>query len=181
MLKTISNRVSVLEKEEGLSLVIKADYDQNKQNMLMVWILAWTIGGIAIFFQTILGDLSRETKIYLMVWMAFWAYFEYLTVLAFFWHKKGIEKILFKSDRFIYRRGIFGIGKPEECYYDLVKNIQLIEFNEKSIIAFLSLSYWQISGETIQFDYQSKRYKFGYNLNKNEQIEISKLLKKYCK
>ena len=69
-----------------------ASDDKKKTNLLFLWLLAWTISGVIVIgnYFTIMQD---KTKLLLIIWIAFWAYFEFKIVRVFMWKQFGKEKL----------------------------------------------------------------------------------------
>ena len=88
----IGDRISVKQKENELSIVILSHKDKTKNIILLSWLILWSISGIVVLFQypTI---IDQNTKAAIIVWLGFWAYFEYITIKAFLWRKSGKEMI----------------------------------------------------------------------------------------
>lgn len=175
-MKFLSERISVSEKPEATSIIITPEKVETKQTLLFTWLVFWTIGGIIVFSQ-LFYDYNRDTKLFLLVWMFFWAYFEYVIINAYFWRKYGYERIVFKNGKLSYKRDIKGRGKTRTFDIEFVRNIDMINKEESSFFGNLSRSYWVVGGETVKFDYHSKTISVGMQLEQEEARKLMKLIK----
>ena len=67
----MENRVNIKKEENSLLVTIKAFKEEGKQKMLMLWIVLFSLCGIAIFSQ-FFGDYENTIKIFFGVYVAFW-------------------------------------------------------------------------------------------------------------
>jgi len=176
----IDDRIALNQGEE-FEIIIKSYFDVGKQNMLILWLILWTIAGIGILSQFFFNQPDGFT-IYLIVWLAFWAYFEYKVIFAFMWRKNGLERIIVKDDVVTINREISGRGIPELCNRKSIKNLKLKEIKETNFISAMNMAYWKPGGERIVFDCEGRSIHFGMELNdkeaKNILMHFSKSLKR---
>lgn len=174
-MKYIGNRISWLSSEQGLSIVILSSIDNFKKYILFFWLLAWTVCG-ALVFTEIFKIQDSNTKIAFIVWMAFWAYFEYKVLTAFIWRQFGKEKIKINNGNLLIKKDISGRGKTQSYQIDFIKDLRL-RTTENSFLESLNKSYWVVAGEVLAFDYYGKEIKFGIQLPENEAKEILNIIK----
>ena len=175
----IGNRISVIKNEKELSVVVLSYKDSTKQWLLTCWLLGWTACGM-IFLSQFFGMQNENTKIGILVMLAFWAYFEFMGIKAFMWRKFGKEKIKIKEGKLFVKRDIRGHGKKESFGIEFIKDIRLCEQNEKNFWWFMSRSYWTLAGETIAFDYYGREKRMAMELDLKEAKELLKLIKQYA-
>lgn len=107
----IGKRISIKKKENHeWSIVILSSIDKTKNRLLFAWLFAWTVSGIIVLTQYFV-IIDQQTKIALIVWLGFWAYFEYKIFKAFMWRKFGVEKIKLQDGKLYYKRDVSGKGK----------------------------------------------------------------------
>ena len=173
-----NNRISISEKDGSTSIIVLSKKDRNKQNILLSWIILWSLGGLIVISQFFYG-IKQEEKLFLAIWLAFWLYFELVTCHAFLWRKFGFERILIKEDKFYYRREIKNKGKTSTFDISSIKNIELIDdSSENSFFKNLRESYWIIGGETVSFNVNDKLIKIGLQLDKQDAQKLQKLIEK---
>lgn len=179
-IQLISKRSSVLIKDRVFSLVILPTDDKKKTNLLFLWLLAWTISGVIVIanYFTITQD---QAKLLLIIWLAFWTYFEFKIIRVFMWKRFGKEKLWIKNGLLLYKEDINGRGKTKEFDLNLISNLELIALTNGSIADTFSQTFWVKGGERIQFTCQSKVIKFGMQLADDEAKKIISTLNKYIK
>ena len=89
----MSDRISYTETNDELKIKIKALLDEKKQQLLLIWIVLFSICGILLFSQ-IFGDYEKTTLLFFGVYMAFWLFFEFKVIYAYRWRKYGVEEII---------------------------------------------------------------------------------------
>ena len=91
-IQVISNRSSILTKEGVFSLVILPTAEKKKTNLLFLWLMAWSVSGV-IILMNYFKLTNDSTKLMIIVWLGFWAYFEFKIVRVFMWKRFGQEKL----------------------------------------------------------------------------------------
>ena len=177
-MKIIGDRVSILEKDNVFSLVILPTTDKKKLLVLFLWLMAWTICGL-IVFANYFNITNRESKIFIVVYLSFWAYFEYKIARAYTWKKFGKEKLWIKKGKLQYQREISGRGKIKEFDLELVNGLELIEMSPTSFADNINQSFWIKGGERLEFQCQNKIIRFGMQLSDNEAMDVYKALKNF--
>ena len=75
-MKVIGERISILKKENLLSIVILPTTDKKKLGVLFLWLMAWTVCGIIVFINYFkLTD--EKAKLFIIGYLSFWFYFLY--------------------------------------------------------------------------------------------------------
>jgi hypothetical protein len=174
-IKFISERVSYRKTPEELTIVITGKIEKSKETLLLTWLLAWSFCGIYIFIQLFL-DYSREEKLYFIVFLSFWFFFEYKILKAFRWRKWGKEYIRKSIDLLTIKKSITDYAKADEYFIENIKNLTFIEKNKTNFLNQLENSFWVIGDDKISFDYQGKTICFGMQLTEKEVNSILKLL-----
>ena len=172
----IGKRISIMRKENELSIVILSLGNRTKNIFLGCWLFLWTLCGLIVFSQFfILTD--SNSKIAIIVWMGFWTYFEYKIANAFLWRIAGKEKIKMRDNKLFYKRDISGRGKIKIFETDFIKDFRVVEAKENLFFENLNNSYWVIAGEKLTFDYYGKVIKLGIQLNEADAKALLKVIK----
>ena len=171
----IGKRISIKRKEDEVSIVILSSVDKIKNILLFVWFFLWTLSGIIVTTQYFLL-IDPNTKTALIVWMGFWAYFEYKIFKAFIWRKYGVEKIKLREKKLFYKRDVSGKGKVKVYEFDFIKELRIVEPKENSFFENLDNSYWVIAGEKMAFDYYGKEIRFGIQLEASDAKGLFKVI-----
>ncbi len=179
-LQVINQRSSVLIKDNVFSLVILPTENKRKTNLLFLWLMAWTVSGIIVVMNYF--KLSQENaKLFIIIWLAFWAYFEFKIIRVFMWKRFGKEKLWIKNGSVFYQQETSGRGKINEYDLNLVSDFSLIEIEKDNFADAFAQTFWVKGGERIQFTSQSQLIKFGMQLSDEESKKIVASITKFMK
>ena len=172
----IGKRISTL-KTDGVSSFVIIPTDTNwKLHLLFTWFFLWTVSGV-IIMANYFSLTNTNTKTLVLVWLGFWAYFEFKIGKAFLFKKFGKEKIWIKNGKLNYWKDVAGRGKKLEFDIELIKDLQLVEKNKRDFFQFMNESFWVVGGESISFTYGAKTYRLGVQLNDDDAKELLKQIK----
>ncbi len=179
-IQTIGKRSSILIKDQVFSLVILPTDDKKKVNLMFLWLLAWSVSGVIVIANYF--TLTQESaKLFIIIWLGFWAYFEFQIVRVYMWKRFGKEKLWIKNGSLFYQQDINGKGKIKEYDANLVSNFELVELTKGSIADTFSQTFWVKGGERIEFTCQSNKIRFGMQLEDDDAKKIISALKKFLK
>ncbi len=170
-MKVIGQRVSILKKDNLLSIVILASADKKKLFILFLWLLAWSVCGVIVtinYFQ--IND--PDQRLFIIGYLSFWAYFEFNIVRTFMWKKSGKEKLWIQEGILYYQRQLNKKGNIREYNLDLVSKLQLQELKPTRFADTINQSFWIKGGERLSFESQGKTVLLGMQLNDAEAQEI---------
>lgn len=174
-IKNISERVSIGSTKTIWSLVIIPAHNKMKLYGLLLWILAWTISGLLIISSYKLAKTENQ-KLFIIIFMFFWLYYEWKIINAFMWRKGGKEKLWIK-DNFLFIEESGMIKKTVRKFrVEDINSITEEEFNEKSFSDFMSDSFWNKGKPRIKINVLGKDYFFGYQISDKETKEIVRSL-----
>src|SRR5687767_8964812 len=88
----ISDRISILRKPGVLSIVILPTTNRRNLALMLLWLLAWSVCGL-IVFASYFSVTDKEAKLFVIIYLSFWAYFEVSIMRAFIWKRFGKEKL----------------------------------------------------------------------------------------
>ncbi|MFL5763284.1 MAG: hypothetical protein ACJ77K_05025 [Bacteroidia bacterium] len=175
----IGKRISIKRKEAGeTSIVILSTTGKQDKVKKIIFFLAfvlWTLSGIVVLTQYFLLR-DQQQRVMIIVWMGFWAYFEYRIFKGMMWRNSGMEKIRLKERKLYYKRDVGGRGKISIYDFDFIKDLRVIEPKE-GFFEQMNDSYWVISGEKIAFDYYGKEVKLGIQLEPEDAKALHKLVR----
>lgn len=183
-MEMLSDRIGVVKTDEDLTVYIKASTqaDVKKLNLFKLWVILWSLAGIAIFSQLFFDFYSRMEKLYMVIYLAFWAYFEYRMIRAYYFRKYGIETIYINNDKFMVRRDILSKkGKP--VYYRAEEKNPFHEVEETGMglgKVYYS-SFWIITGGSIGFGHSRGENRVGLQLPKADVKKLVKLMNSYIR
>jgi len=163
--------------ESASEIQIKAFVDKQKQGMLTLWLILWSVAGIGILSQ-FFGPMDDNFIIYVVVWLAFWVYFEYKAVYAFRWRRYGIEIISSDKEFLSIENQIAGRGLAQQFEKSWIKNLRMVDKKDTSFWQSMNQSYWNIGQEGLVFEFKGRDFYFGRDLNPEECKKVLKYLKK---
>jgi hypothetical protein len=172
----IGKRISCKRKENELSIIILSTADKIKKTLLFIWFFLWTLSGVIVITQYFKIQ-DQDTRVAIIVWMGFWAYFEYRIFKAYLWRSSGMEKIKIREGKLFYKRDIGGKGKINVYENDFIKDLRLVE-SKGDFMDSINDSYWVIAGEKLAFDYYGKEIKFALQLDEADSKALLKLIQK---
>ena len=169
----MSKRISTEKKEDGLLIKIRAYKDEAKQKQLTVWLMAWTFCGLTIFSQ-LFFDTDGETKRFILIFMAFWFYFEWKIIKVFRWRLSGEEQFWITDESFHYGRTFNNRGVLKPYHKDAVNALRKIEGENNNFIKTFLDSYWVIGDEQLAFTVNGKVILCGLRLSEKESRQLLK-------
>ncbi len=172
-MKVISNRVSIYKTDKVLSIVILPTDNKKKLGLLFLWLMAWTVCGLIVMVNYFkLHD--QNSKLFTIIYLSFWAYFEFSIMRVFIWKKFGREKIWIQDGEINYLREINNKGKTKTFNLDLVSKLQLVELSRSSFADTINQSFWVKGGERLEFFSQSQTIRVGMQITDEEARQIMK-------
>jgi hypothetical protein len=170
-MKVIGERVSILNKDDLLSIVILPKQDKRKLWLMFLWLVAWTVCGL-IVFANYFKVVDQNSKLFIIIYLAFWAYFEFKIVRAFIWRRSGKEKLWISGGKVHYKQDINGRGKTQEFDFSLIQDLQLIPSEEGSFASVINSSFWIKGDERVAFTCQHHTVRFAMQLTDKEAKAI---------
>jgi hypothetical protein len=166
-----TERIQLNESPEQLELIISGSIPGNQFKLLSIWLFSWTAAGVFVLTQ-LPGPMPKEQRIFMIIWLAFWAYFEYKIGTAWIWRKYGQEVFILKKDhaelRFetpIRPRASVFVNSEIDSFTNLEEQKGLFVKNYYS-------SFWVKGGESIGFRYRGKLFSFGRQLSAADSQQL---------
>ena len=146
--------------------------------MMFIWLFLWTVSGF-IIFANYFKLTNVNTKLFVIIWLGFWAYFEFKIARVFLWKRFGKEKLWIKDGTVFYQREISGRGKIKQYDLNLISAIDYLPLEKGNFADVFNQSFWVKGGERLEFTCQSKHIRFGMQLKDDEAKAIQKELNKF--
>ena len=176
-IQVIGKRSSIFIKDNVFSLVILPTAEKKKTNLLFLWLFAWSVSGIIILVNYF--KLTNDNaKLMIIIWLGFWAYFEFKIIRVYMWKRFGQEKLWIKNGILHYQQNINGRGKIKEFDLNLISDWDVIKVEQANIADYFSQTFWVKGGERIEFICQGKLIKLGMQLPDEEATKILTAIKK---
>lgn len=176
-MKVLGDRISILKREGLLSIVILANADKKKIGLLFLWLFAWTVCGLIVIFNYFTIK-EQQAKLFIIIYLSFWLYFEYKILKAFIWRKYGKEKIWVQNGKLNYQKEVNGKGKIKQFDTYLIDQLTVIELTNTSWADSINQSFWVKGGERLSFQYQGKTIIFAMQISDNEARNLFSELKR---
>lgn len=179
-MQVIGDRSSILKKDGLFSLVILSTNEKKKVGLMFLWLLAWTVSGFIIIVNYFKVQ-NINMKLGLIIWIGFWAYFEFKIFNAFRWKKFGKEKLWVKDGKLHYQREVQGRGKIRSYDLNLVSEVRFLEIEKGNFADVFNQSFWVKGGERLEIACQAKVIRFGMQLSDSEAKAILKEINQFLR
>tara|TARA_B100000809_G_scaffold226204_1_gene237678 strand:+ start:1556 stop:2083 length:528 start_codon:yes stop_codon:yes gene_type:complete len=173
----MNNRIKVSKNDAKLEIVIKAFLDKKKQQILLVWILLFSLCGIAIFAQ-FFEDYDAGTKVFFGVYVAFWIFFEFKVIYAYRWRKYGEEKIIIDQGQLILIKTIGKRGVTQQFKLEEITKIDFFKDESGAFAKSMNTSYWNINKYHMVLKFEDSIVPFGIDLDNKDAKNILNELRK---
>lgn len=173
-----TDRLKIDKTKDELVITINAFSDKGKQNGLLLWIVLFSLCGVAIISQ-FFGDYDTGTKIFFGVYVAFWLFFEFKVIYAYRWRKSGVERIIFNNENVILVKEIGKRGITHQIPLKGIENLRAFENKDNDFIKSMTNSYWNINKYTLVFDYQGTMVPFAIDLIPKDAKIVLREIKEY--
>jgi len=179
--KTSSQRIRVQHEADRHVITILPLHDSGKSRMMLIWLILWLICGAVVLYE-MFGNHSREEKLVLLVYLAFWCYFAYRISRVYRWRQSGREEISINDQIISIGKFTAGRGFVNDYPLNLISKPEITGINPTSFAAVFAQSYWMEGNEGLFFLTNTKqRIGFGLQLSDSEQQvllkEINRLIK----
>ena len=173
----IGKRISVVRRDDELSIVISSAENKRQAFYWLIWSLLWTSCGIIVLVQY-LQEVDADRKIFLLVFLGFWIYFQYKSVYLLCWKWKGREFIKIRKDILLVGKRIFGKGKALRFGWEGVRDFKKVEQPASSALNVLKSIDIFTTQNKLSLLYFGKEYSFGNELSGEDTRELFSLLKR---
>lgn len=165
-------KVTVDEDDSKVIISIFPNISAQQRSILFFWIILWIILGVSMFIY--LPQSSGDERVFVMVYLAFWAYFLFSSVKSMIWCVYGAEFLKLEDGQLSYKRSFKGYGGVIDYDLENIKQLGLIQHKENSFAKSYSETFWNIGGERLGFEYLGKKVAFGMKLTDKDAKAISK-------
>jgi hypothetical protein len=170
-MQVLGERISILKKENLLSIVILPTTDKRKLGLMFFWLLAWSVCGFIVlmnYFRTSHAD----SRLFILIYLSFWLYFEVSILRAYIWKKWGKEKLWIQDGTLHYQREVNKKGKIKKFNLQLVSKLRMIELSRTSFADTINQSFWIKGGERLEFTSQAQVVRLGMQISDEEARSV---------
>ncbi len=179
-MKKIGNNIQFNEQNNELLVEIIPTFDQKKYNLVLVWFIGWSLCGIAIISQLFL-DYSRNDKLFMVIFLALWLYFEFHVLNALRWRKTGKEMIKINEKELRYVKEIGGRGMEKIYDVALCTPLKYEAGSPEGFLSSINQSAWMIGVEVLEFTYKGNVRRLGIQLVKSDAEQLAKKINYFIK
>ncbi|MFK8045986.1 MAG: hypothetical protein AB8B72_10860 [Crocinitomicaceae bacterium] len=191
MEKTIGSRISYVDEKKSCSIVISPERVRWKEAILFAWLLAYSFVGFYMIYLLFFGmdtidnsgidgdpaETLRNQKIYLIVFIAFWAYFEFKVVKGFLWLSSGKELVKITPDELRIKQSIFTYGKARKFFTDNISNFDVVQHKSFSFGFDYENAFWRQGADSLIFTVNGKDVGFAKKVPEKEANLLMRLMK----
>jgi hypothetical protein len=178
-LKPNFQEINLSEGTHDVVIKIKSPVSRRQETLLVAWIAAFTLCGIAVVYYLITETFEEKARLALWIYLGFWIYFEYHLLFALLWLKYGCEKIRFADGVVEVKNEIAGYGKVNRYFWENIKNPVLIKHHPASWAGSLQNSFWFVGGERLQFEYLGQKVVLGRKISRESAAWLLAKLEKH--
>jgi hypothetical protein len=173
-----SSRVQIKDEADSLEIRISGRIPSWQFSLLSGWLLAWTLAGIFVIIQLSSGSFTSDQRIFMYVWLAFWAWFEYRILNAWLWRRSGREIIRFGPENTEVSFEVNGRGLVRKFDTERISQLANLEVQKGLFTRNFYSSFWIVGGETIGFKCNGAEMVFGRQLSENEANALIKIIRR---
>lgn len=174
----MDSRIRIEEKDDQLMITILALFDTKKQQILLYWIVMFSICGVLIFSQFFF-DYDNKAKLFFAIYVAFWAFFEFKVIYAYRWRKSGKEKIIVSKKELHLIKEIGRRGITQKYENDDIENLSVLKDEDGGFFKYMNTSYWNINKYSLVFMANNLKVPFGIDLSESDAHKICKKIKQF--
>ncbi len=188
MTKWIGDRVSVEDVSGVTTIVINPLRVWWKEILLTLWVAGFTFVGLVMIYmlstsfvglnyngQPTQDDVDNQV-IYGIVFLGFWAYFEYKTLKALLWYRFGKELVRIDKDGFSLKKSILSYGKANRYFFENMKEFHQRKEEPTSFGNFFENAYWALGMDALVFTHHGKTKSFGRRLDQKSGRLLLRLI-----
>lgn len=160
----INPNISIKQNSETWSLVIKPQISLWQRRLLFIWIICWSVCGIWVMaqYRTI---QNQNEKIFIILYLAFWFYFEWSMVRVYIWKRFGKEKLWIKQGQLFYHQAKQKSSKIQSWPLESVGLVEAVSFNPNGFNEIISQSFWMKGHPRVQLTCPGTLLRFGFQLD----------------
>lgn len=170
-------KIKINKTAKGVEISIDHSIKKKELNIITLWLALWSVSGVIILVNLFM-PYPKETRLLMVVFLTFWAYFEATVYNAYVWKKKGIEILTLKDGAMEIRSN----GRKESLLtVDLTKIDELILAPENKFREAMTNSFWNIGEPAVFIKTKERSIGFGRQLSREEATRIEKAVRPFLK
>jgi hypothetical protein len=174
-MEILSDRISVVKNDAGTSIVISSIVNRKKSRTVLGILLLWFFGGIVMIwnFTSIQED---NTKIIVIIWLAFWLYFLYVLFRLYRWKQYGHEVIKIAKSVLKYKKDVKGRGWVHDFELSKIRKLRSSDTENPNWLRNIGGDFWNTDCDSVRFDYEDREVSIGFQLEKSERRKLIEVI-----
>lgn len=174
-MKWIGDRVSFVDNKDSLSFVIFPPNIGKKKIVMVIWFILYLMAGAYVSFQ-FFREYTREEKLALFVFMAFWLYFAVRVFRSIIYIYYGREYIKLDANSLRIKRATGKYGQSKQYFIENITKLSVETPEDNSFKKVYEDSPWVAGTNRIQFEYYGKMRSFGRKLEEKDAEMIFRII-----
>lgn len=168
--------MQVFADKHGAKITVSGRSEPWKVTALTAWLAAWLFCGVVVIYE-LMHTEQREMKLFLVVFLVFWAYFMWKISRVWRYRKGGYEALDIGPDKVTLTRKTGGAPKSTVFSVDEIGAPEKVPISEKSFTYIYENQWWVLGGERIGIKTDRRYIRFGMQLDARETAEVLGFLK----
>jgi hypothetical protein len=175
----LSERLGWIREQDVLTLYIKSSVKEDEMNLriMKIWVILWIATGLILVWQGVL-EPNIQIRIYLLVFLVFWAYYAIRVLKAYYFKKYGYEILRIQNGQVLYRKDIkHWKGKPMIYRISGKKPFKTVD-NKSGFLQVYFDSFLSGAVGNVGAGEGKNLFRFGIHLNENDSEKLLRFLNK---
>jgi hypothetical protein len=172
----IGQRISFAWHDDSLTVIIDQSIPRAQQMMLDAWFVAWVIVGGSFGYAHSISQ-GDERK-FLLICLAFWAFFAFRVLKVLAWRRVGQERIRVDVEGMSIKNAFGSYGKAKFFMKDNIKRMEVIRRDPSKFMQNMDQSFWIMGGDSLQFKYMRSSFVLGKQLEERDAKALAQLFDK---
>lgn len=170
-------KINLDNTDEGQVIVIYPQLKSWQTIALRIWIAVWAVTGL-LGIMGMLRESQGDQWVYFAIFIMLWGYFLHYAIRSIIWHQSGKEYLRITKETLDYKRSWGSYGRAVSYDLTTIKNMQLVNLDDKAFAKAYQDAFWTVGGEKIVFEYFGKKVVFGLRLTDKDAKTIVKMVNK---
>jgi hypothetical protein len=178
-MEILSDRISVVRKDDLTSIVISSVASKKKNKFIAALLVLWIIGGGIMVYSFSSLDAGK-TKIVVIIWFAFWLYFFYVLFRLWRWKQYGHEVIKISNGTLKYKKDVKGRGWVNDYKLERIQKLRESQTEAPGWVKNFGGDFWNTDCDSIRFNYEDREIALGYQLEAKERDKLLAVLGEFA-
>jgi hypothetical protein len=117
-----------------------------------------------------------NTKIIVIIWLAFWLYFLYVLFRLYRWKQYGHEVIKIAKSVLKYKKDVKGRGWVHDFELSKIRKLRSSDTENPNWLRNIGGDFWNTDCDSVRFDYEDREVSIGFQLEKSERRKLIEVI-----